>query len=51
MYGDKGNARNKSYKAEATYYLENNNYDFKASLAEYKGDLKSELEYSRLMKP
>ena len=30
--------------AEAEYYLDNNNYDFKQALAEYKADLKKEVD-------
>ena len=34
----------KKFESDAEYYLENNGYDFKESLAEYKADLKRELE-------
>lgn len=32
------------FQTDAEYYLENNRYDFKESLAEYKADLQRELE-------
>ena len=34
----------KKFESDAEYYLENNAYDFNESLAEYKADLKRELE-------
>jgi hypothetical protein len=35
---------NASYMKEAKFYLEENNWDYKKSLDEYKGDLQIELE-------